>query len=361
MDNIQVYLLTCQPHDEVYSLYGHTAIRLKDDNRGIDVAINWGVFDPTVDFFPLRFIFGLTDYMMGIVNIQDFLNEYNYYGSGVYQQHINLTSREKQQFIEQISINAQPENVVYRYNFYYDNCTTRARDVIENSINGTVDYNINAQKSDKVSFRKLIHEKNEQHPWARFGNDILLGVGSDKNATIDEQEFIPDVLQGHYSNAIITRNNENSIPLVDEEGWILKPGTPWHPDTKSFPLTPTQCALIYLCVILALLVYQRITKKDRPWLEYIILLPYGITGIILFAMLFSKHPTVNVNLQIFISNIFMLYFTFPKTRFKYRWHTVMALCTLFFLGNAIQSYAEGINIMALALSIVSIRHISRKN
>ena len=64
-DSVEVSLLTCSPHEEIYSLYGHTALRWHDLNKGEDIAFNWGVFDFRKPFFIGRFVFGLTDYELG--------------------------------------------------------------------------------------------------------------------------------------------------------------------------------------------------------------------------------------------------------------------------------------------------------
>ena len=82
-DSVEVALLTCEPHDEVYSLYGHTAIRITDRNVNMDIAVNYGIFNSKADFFVPRFVFGLTDYMMGITDMQQFLAEYDYLSLGV--------------------------------------------------------------------------------------------------------------------------------------------------------------------------------------------------------------------------------------------------------------------------------------
>ena len=85
MDNVRISLLTCQPHDEVYSIYGHTAIRYQDAARGTDLAINYGMFSFNKPYFILRFVFGLTDYEMGIEPFDAFCAQYASYGSGVYE------------------------------------------------------------------------------------------------------------------------------------------------------------------------------------------------------------------------------------------------------------------------------------
>ena len=94
-DSIKISLLTCSPGTEVYSLYGHTAIRLTDYGRGVDVAVNYGMFSFGKPFFVLRFIFGITDYEMGIIPFEYFCREYESEGRSIYQQELNLSAKEK--------------------------------------------------------------------------------------------------------------------------------------------------------------------------------------------------------------------------------------------------------------------------
>lgn len=129
-DSIEISLLTCAPGKEVYSLYGHTAIRYNDKAKGIDIAINYGMFSFKTPFFIPRFIFGLTDYEMGIIPFDAFCEEYRYEDRDVIQQVLNLTADEKKEIIKAIETNYLPENRIYRYNYFYDNCTTRARDIL---------------------------------------------------------------------------------------------------------------------------------------------------------------------------------------------------------------------------------------
>ena len=132
-DSITISLLTCSPGNEVYSLYGHTAIRYTDYRKGIDVAVNYGIFSFSKPFFVLRFIFGITDYEMGIMPFDYFCDEYKSEGRSVYEQELNLTAKEKLALRDAIDTNYLPQNRVYRYNYFFDNCTTRARDIIFSS------------------------------------------------------------------------------------------------------------------------------------------------------------------------------------------------------------------------------------
>lgn len=357
LDSVDISLLTCQPHDEVYSLYGHTSIRVQDHNNGDDYAVNFGVFDFSSDYFVLRFLFGLTDYMMAIYDFDKFVAEYRSYGSGIYEQHINMSNEEKAAFLHKLSENARPENVVYRYNFVYNNCTTKARDLILSALDGSVQYKPTVLQRGERSLRQLIHTKNDDYRWAKFGNDIVLGVGADANTTYDERQFLPDVLKNDFDSASVLLPDGTSKVLVDDARWVLPPGTPSCPDGMGkFPLSPKTMAILFFCAILSLcLVEIFLLKRTLLWLEYCIILLYGLAGVILGAMIFSKHPTVNVNLQILILNPLFIVLMLPRLRFKWKWHIVLVCIILFFTGNAIQSYAEGMNIMALALLVLAIK------
>ena len=169
MDSVEISLLTCQPHDEIYSLYGHTAIRYHDmrKDKEVDVAFNYGVFDFKKPYFVLRFVFGLTDYELGVYPFNIFLKEYRHFGSMVTEQVLNLTSEEKLLLHEALRQNLQPGNSVYRYNYFYNNCTTKARDIIEKCITGKTEY---AEREDFTpTYREMVHEMTRNHPWARFG------------------------------------------------------------------------------------------------------------------------------------------------------------------------------------------------
>lgn len=360
LDSIDIYLLTCQPHDEIYSLYGHTSIRVVDKLGHRDFAVNFGVFDSTAKFFALRFVFGLTDYMMAVNDFDRFLDEYRYYGSGVYQQHLNMSREEKADFLAALQENMKPENVVYRYNFLYNNCTTKARDILLDAIDGRVEYATTSLQRGERTFRDLVHYKTADHRWAAFGNDILLGVEADRNMSHDLRQFLPEVLMNDFDSAKVVLATGNEKVLVDSAGWVLMPGTPYEANGgESFPLSPRMMAILFFCAILSLCLIQMLMLKRRLlWLNYMLMLLYALPGVILGAMIFSKHPTVNVNLQIFIFNPLYLLILLPQRWLKWRWEVMLGFIILFFLGNAIQSYAEGMNIMALALLMIVLTNIA---
>lgn len=116
-DSVRVSLLTCAAGGEIYSLFGHTAIRYENYTRGIDAVFNYGMFNFNAPNFIFRFALGETDYQLGVTDYEHFAAEYNYLGRDVWQQTLNLTEEEKERLITLLTENYRPENRVYRYNF----------------------------------------------------------------------------------------------------------------------------------------------------------------------------------------------------------------------------------------------------
>lgn len=348
-DSIRISLLTCQPGKEIYSLYGHTAIRYQNKAEGIDLVVNYGMFSFQKPFFILRFVFGLTDYEMGIETFNEFCRQYSYYERGVYEQVLNLSQNDKKRIAKKIEENYRPENRVYRYNYFDDNCTTRARDMIVNNIDGVVSYHVE-KKNTPVTFRNLIHLYTKNAPWARFGNDLLLGVKADLPITNAQQQFLPENLLQNFDKATIKKTTIE--PLVMESSWILPPSA-LH--TKNYFITPWLFVVGFAMFNLLLLLLE--IKLGRRFLFYDFLLMSitGVMGCILFLMIFSKHPTVSVNLQLLFFNPLSLIYSYTAVRNKYKKNFIFyskiwgGMLCLFVIGAFFQNYAEGMVYLALSL------------
>ena len=135
-DSLRISLLTCGTGDEIYSLFGHTALRVEDRTTGRDVVYHYGVFDFDTPNFALKFALGETDYQMGMTSYKRFLSEYAWLGRSVEQQVLDLTPEEARRLADRLAENYRPENRVYRYSYFYDNCATRPRDQVEQAVEG---------------------------------------------------------------------------------------------------------------------------------------------------------------------------------------------------------------------------------
>ena len=119
----------------------------------------------------------------------------------------------------------------------------------------------------------------------------------------------------------------------------------------DFPLTPTMFAIVILAVVVAWTLYEKTKKKRLKWLDVVFFYICGIAGLLPFAMIFSQHPFVQINLQLLVLNPLWLYLMSPWTKWKHRWNVALVMVVLFFIGNIFQSYAEGMNILALSLLV----------
>lgn len=380
MDSVDVALITCGPGSEIWSEFGHTAIRITDRANGEDIAVNYGMFSFHQPHFIPRFVLGKTDYQMGIQPFDEFLQEYIDEKRYVIQQPLNLSSSDKMHLLQALETNYRPENRVYRYNFFYDNCTTRARDVIIGNCNSKVTFRSFSGRSK--SYRKLVHEMNAPYPWTRFGEDLLLGCDADKICTDDQRQFLPLYLMSDFQNAVIADSidTEGWRPLVSNTYYILPPkgltteakvdfsslintkGNSFSADNDPEVFTPSIVFLLLFFVTAALCIIEWCTRKHLWGFDAMLYTVCGIAGLILLAMVFSEHPTVQCNFQIFILSPLWLVSLWPlihycrqkNIRLYAVWSGIMLICIIsgLVLGYASsQQFAEGMYLLTLSLII----------
>lgn len=344
-DSIEIGLLTCSPHNEVYSLYGHTALHYHDLRTDRHWVFNYGVFDFRKPHFVWRFIMGETDYMLEATSsFARWCDYYRKWGSSVKEQILDLTPEEKITLERALGENIK--DPVYRYNFFYDNCSTRPRNIVEKCLTGKVTY---APRSDyEPTFRQMIHECTEEHPWAAFGNDLLLGVRADMKTTQRERQFLPEVLEWDFDHATVERQGV-SRPLVLRHVVHVPQGS--QPLEKEFPLSPLACTIILLALSLAIVGYEQYKKRVLVWWDALLMLLTGLAGCILVLMIFSEHPATSINFQLLVLNpLALLFIPAVIRRKKTRWFHIMLGCIIaFFIAGFWQDYAEGMECVALCL------------
>ena len=209
----EISVITCGPYqEELYSAFGHSAFRVYDRVNGIDEAYNYGVFDFNQPHFYLNFARGYLYYRLGVYDYRAF--EYHYISDNryVHQQVLNLNQAEKQKLFEYLRWNAEPENQFYRYDYFYNNCATKMRDVMLTVFGDSVKFDGSYIKTD-YTIRELTDQYLEYQPWGDLGIDICLGLPMDKKAAPIEYMFLPDYVESGFEHASIVRNGESS-PLV---------------------------------------------------------------------------------------------------------------------------------------------------
>lgn len=304
-DSIRISLLTCEAGEEIYSLFGHTAIRYENYTRGIDAVFNYGIFNFNAPNFIFRFALGETDYQLGATSYENFVAEYDYLERDVWQQTLNLRADEKAELVRLLEENYRPENRIYRYNFFYDNCATRPRDLIEKAIDGTLQYADNMTDTDTgVTFRDLLHKYSENHPWSRFGMDLCMGSRADEPISRRMMMFVPFYVQDYFNKAEIVDKDGKVRALVSSEEKIVETGKT-GPASEGF--TPFQATLLLFIIVAAATAYG-IRRRKTLWGIDLVLFPAaGLAGCVLaFLALFSQHPAVSPNYLLLVFHPFHL-------------------------------------------------------
>ncbi|MBK3518091.1 Lnb N-terminal periplasmic domain-containing protein [Carboxylicivirga marina] len=302
-EEAEISLLTCEAGDELYSLFGHSAIRVNDPISGFDWVFNYGTFDFDTPNFYLKFANGNLNYMLSMGHYRTFIRNYHYEKRGVWEQKINLTPLQKQKLYSALLTNLQPENRLYRYDFLFDNCATRIRDIFEDSIDDELVYD--TKSVDTYTYREMLHIYDEDKPWIADGLDLILGMKTDYDANQHNQMFLPDYLMKHLSGATKSSNSEALLGDVKTVLSFDKPA-----DDNS--ITPSQFFWL-LFVLSALVAYVEI-KRKRPLLilNRLFFLLTGVVGCLIFFLWFlSRHSVTGENFNMLWAipfNVFVAFF-----------------------------------------------------
>ncbi|MDL2215229.1 DUF4105 domain-containing protein [Dysgonomonas sp. OttesenSCG-928-M03] len=347
-DSAKISLLTNTPWDgAIYALFGHTAIRICDQPNNIDLAFNYGLFDFNSQDFMYRFVKGKTDYSVGAIQLNRYLFDYQMKGVGIKEQILNLSQSGKQNLYDALINNCLPQNRIYRYNYFYDNCTTRARDMIENNIVGSVIYDEN-NKGKFLTYRKLVHECVDSQPWVRFGIDLVIGADADKPITERQEHFLPAYLMRAFDRAVIENPDGSTRKLVQSEYNLLEPTSQSNGFTiVDYPLF-YGIILLTVSILVSYLSYFKKKKALGKFFDTLLFLSAGIAGsIIFFLMYFSIHPCTNPNwnlvwlnpVQLVFAFLFLIKF-FSKSVYYYHFINFVLLIVFLLAWFLIPQYLE---------------------
>lgn len=298
-DTERFSVLTCSPGDEAYSLFGHTALRYVNEEKKVDVVFNYGYFDFNSPGFMWRFALGETDYRLGAVPFRFFIPEYVDRGSSITEQVLDLTPGQVERLLNALVENNKPENRVFRYNYFYKNCTTMARDKFLEIVSGDSKV-VFEESGDDKSFRDELNRMTADHPWFAFGINVILGSDVDATATKEELQFIPSNLMNDLDKAYIVDSDGNRRPLVKEKIVLIHEN---KPKVEQGNFTPFYASLLLLLLTMIVMLCELRRKKTFWGYDIILMLMQGAAGLgILFMWIFSEHPAVGSNYAILLLN-----------------------------------------------------------
>jgi len=296
-DNAEVSLLTCSSGDELYSTFGHSAIRVKDTVTERDIVFNYGIFDFDTPHFYWKFVRGKLMYQLAIQQTDRFLMAYSFEGRSVKEEPFNLTQQEKTQLISFLKKNYKPENRYYLYDFFYKNCSSIIWDVVTAQIDDTLHYDSSVYK--QKSFRQMLYPSLEELPWAKFGIDIALGTPSDKIASFKEQTYLPAYLSRNLSHTFRDRSPNGNKNLLGKENMLVKKEQEPSP---GFTLTPKILfwGMFLVFLMITLFLPQRKTKNT---IDYFFFALQGLLGLLLLFLWFgTDHQSMHANLNLLWAN-----------------------------------------------------------
>lgn len=325
--SLQISLLTCSPGDELYSTFGHTAIRVRDTS--IDIIFNYGTFDFEDPNFLIKFVRGRLPYSLSVEYYTDFKAAYFHEKRGIEEQLLLLDCSEKKSLFEALKLNAQESNRYYKYDFLFDNCTTRAREIIRRNTRAPMAFaNILPEKIP--TFRNLIHSYLDtgKHYWSKLGIDLLLGSRIDRKVSNEEAMFLPDYLLKGFDSATISQKPVVYQTITLLEAPVIQTSSSIKPEFIFGGL---------LLLLLAVSFWKHPAAKT--FLAIFDRIFFGLTGMLGFLFLFMwlgtdhKDCANNYNLLWALpTNFLALFFKWSRITIKKYFKWVGIITSLLALG-----------------------------
>jgi hypothetical protein len=353
-----ISVLTCSAGEELYSVFGHTAIRVSDPENEVDLVFNYGTFDFNTPFFYLKFGHGNLDYLLSVSTFKRFMREYFMEGRSVWEQELNLTQSQTERLVDALMINAKPENRAYAYDFFYDNCATRVADIIlEQFDKESIHFETNDPRSERITFREAIHPYLSSKPWTKLGIDLVLGAPADAPTDSRSIMFLPDHLMSQVSG-IRAMAGGDSQNIVAHTNNLLDFSDKQQKSTAWFsPLTSFWLLLIAVVLLSAAEAYGTIRLK------YLDIVLWGITGllgiVIFYLSWISNHQVTSPNWNLLWANPLWLLLITNITRrvrkiiFFLETFAILVFFFIMFLG--VQIIPNEVYPLILVLLIRSIR------
>ncbi|MEO7524454.1 MAG: DUF4105 domain-containing protein [Ferruginibacter sp.] len=330
--HLRISLLTCTPGEELYSTFGHSALRIVDSserdnsNRISDIVYNYGTFNFDDEGFYLKFIRGKLLYYISRAYFDEFVYEYQESNRGITEQLLNLSEGEKRNIVQLLSENLKEENKYYKYDFFLDNCTTRLRDMIVKSKHPIPA--LPAVMPLNTTFRNAIHlylDSNKQY-WSKLGIDILLGVPTDAIMTKEQQQFLPDNLM-----TALDRTGNVKIITSSKKLYNLQ-----QPSGNFSWFTP----IVFFVSLLFLFIALDLSKNKQmqmilAGLDGFLFFLIGLLGILLiFMMTATDHSMTKNNYNIlwaWPTHIIVSFFINSKKKFIKKYFLVSSVCLVLIL------------------------------
>ncbi len=353
-DNAQISVITVAPGNELVDSFGHSAFRVRDPFLSVDIVYNYGVYDFNTPNFYAKFAQGKLLYILGVSKFDRFLYSYKIQNRTIVEQILNLSTIQKQAFFEFLQHNAIPENRSYLYDFFFDNCATKLRDVSDEILTDNIALSYDFDESE-LTFRDLIHKYLDNQAWGKFGIDLALGSVIDRKAAPEEYLFLPDYVFKSFEKGRISEK-----PLVRAERTLFESA----PIDKRTSYTTPLVAFIALAVFVIVITYRNYKMHSRSkWLDFTLFFFTGVIGLLVLLLWFATdHSATQKNfnfLWAFVPNMFIAFLLLKKQ--LGRWFKKYLIFLLILLSITVLIWLLKFQVFSIAiipiLLLLGIRYI----
>jgi len=226
-DRVNFYLITVDVGNALWNNFGHTALRVVDEESNTDLIFNWGLFDTSVGYvtFAVNFLRGIMAYELGVSPPGWELRTYEREQRTVWQERINLNKAQKEILYKRLAWNLREENISYDYHYFFDNCTTRVRDYLNEALQGEIASQ--HQSLVPATFRDEVRAYYASLPPIAVSLDVLLNSFVDRRMTEWEHMFLPlqlrNRLMDHPSSSY---ENGQRLNLLDDSMILMQYAPP---------------------------------------------------------------------------------------------------------------------------------------
>jgi hypothetical protein len=331
-DKATISVLTCSAGEELYSAFGHSAIRVKDPEQNMDLVFNYGTFDFNTPNFYIKFTNGKLNYMLSVGNYKSFLASYFYENRSVFEQQLRLSQNDKQKIFDALLENYQPQNRFYKYDFFYDNCATKILDILLENVDGEIRLSALQDKHMESDFREYLHHYLLHSPWIETGINTILGLPADKIATVNESAFLPNFLMRVIENAsiIYPTHKGESLPLVQSARFVLE--NEQVKPVKSKEKAPAFWFWLLLVTGIIGTFFTSFFQHFGGGIDRIVFFIVGLIGLLIsYLGVVTDHEVTAYNLNILWAFPSFLYLTFANwatraARVIIRMHIILLTC-----------------------------------
>lgn len=276
-ENSKISVLTYEPGNELYTIFGHSAIQIKDSTLDIDLIYNFGTFDFSSPFFYIKFLRGELDYFLSIIDFKTFYQYSFFEERTIHEQVLNLDYKERVATYQRLNQIYKTDERFYKYDFFYDNCATRIRDVIE--AEEPLDYDTTSFCCQ--SFRELLKPYISKNYWLNLGINLALGKEADKIASTSDFMFLPDYVYLILQDTDLVKSAETILDLKE--------------DSNQSKIISNAILALVLILIITLSIIPKTHKVTFYSIHFLL----AMVGLILLVLsLFSQNSAFRSNMDI---------------------------------------------------------------